>query len=103
LGSNKVTDEKLRQVIEAVPPVTLPPRAHGPQELEWEPVGEQPPVWIWVQWPDRVAEQVPGFVVASNDRVCVVRFETDRGTRQVTVWRPAVRRRSPQLRGSATA
>jgi hypothetical protein len=93
LGSTKVTDEKLQRVLDSVPPVTLPHTAYGPVELTWLPPGEYVAVWAWVQWPDRAATRVPAFVHGYNDRVCLIKFETDTGTRQVSVWRNAVRKR----------
>jgi hypothetical protein len=93
VGSNKVSDEKFRSMVESVAPVTLPARAYGPKPLEWLPQDRKSTVWAWVQWPDRPAERVAAHVEGFNDRVVIVTFSTPTGTRQVCVWRNAVRRR----------
>jgi hypothetical protein len=94
VGSTKVTDEKLSAVLNGVAPVTLPHQAYGPQELTWLPPGGETPVWAWVQWPDRPASREPAVVHGFNDRVCLIKIETSTGTRQLTVWRNAVRKRT---------
>lgn len=92
MGSTLVTDEKLQIVLDAMAPCTLPPAAYGPQPLDWNT--ERALVWAWISWPCKAAERVPAWVMASNDRVVVVAWDTDRGERNTVVWRNAVTRRS---------
>ena len=91
MGSTLVTDEKLQLVLDAMAPCTLPAEAYGPQALEWS--AKRAPVWAWVTWPYKAAERIPAWVMASNDRVVVVSWNTDRGERNTVVWRNAVTRR----------
>ena len=93
LGSTKVTDEKLQFVLDNMAPCTLPAAAYGPHALEW--TRERQPVWAWITWPHRPAERLAGWVMAANDRVCVVAWDTERGERNTVVWRNAVTRRRP--------
>jgi hypothetical protein len=75
-------------------PVTLPQQAYGPRPIEWTQA--RPPVWVWVQWRDRAAERVRGYVKGHNDRVCIVAIEGPGGGWEIVVWRPAVSHRSTQ-------
>lgn len=89
-------DRKSAEKLAAMPspPCTLPQQAFGPSPIEWVQQGEtRPCVWVWISWPDRVAERVPAVAVGWNDRVVVVEWDTDRGTRNVVVWRNAVTKR----------
>ena len=92
MGSTLVRDEKPQIVLDAMAPCTLPAAAYGPKPLEWLD-RDRPPVRAWVSWPYKAAEQVEGWVMASNDRVVVVAWNTDRGERNTVVWRNAVTRR----------
>jgi hypothetical protein len=91
LGSTLVTDKKLQVVLANVAPCTLPASAYGPQPLSW--TEKRAPVWAWISWPHKPAERIPAWVTASNDRVVVVAWDTDRGERNTVVWRNAVARR----------
>jgi len=74
------------------PPVTLPQQAYGRRPIEW--TLSRPPVWVWVQWRDRAAERVPGYVKGHNDRVCVVAVDGAGGGWEIVVWRAAVSHRT---------
>jgi len=75
-------------------PLTLPAQAYGPQPIEWvQPPRSKPPVWVWVQWPDRPAERIAAFASGWNDRVVIVEWSGSGGTRDTVVWRNAVTRR----------
>jgi len=75
-------------------PCTLPAQAYGPHPIEGVQHGQsKPPVWAWVQWPDRPAERIPAFASGWNDRVVVVEWTGPGGTRDTVVWRNAVTRR----------
>lgn len=100
MGTNRRYAEATHRAYEAqlasapAPPCTLPQQAYGPQPIEWVPAGQtRPPVWAWISWPDDVAERVPAVACGWNDRVVIVEWMTDRGTRNVVVWRNAVTRR----------
>ena len=73
-------------------PCTLPSSAYGPQPIEWAD-RSRPAVWAWITWPHKIAERVPAFATGWNDRVVIVEWETDTGTRSTVVWRNAVTRR----------
>lgn len=73
------------------PPCTLPQQAYGPNPIEWAGKS-RPPVWAWISWPDRPAERIPAHACGWNDRVVIVEWGTDRGTRNTVVWRNAVTR-----------
>lgn len=92
MGSMKVTDEKLELVLANIAPCTLPAQAYGKSEVVWTRPGS--PVWAWVTWPHRPAERIAAWAVGWNDRVVVVRWDTDRGDVQTVVWRTAVTRRT---------
>lgn len=99
MGSNKRYaehyDRMYAEKLETMPasPCTLPQQAYGPNPIEW--AGRQrPSVWAWISWPDRPAERTPAVATGWNDRVVIVEWMTDRGTRNVVVWRNAVTRRS---------
>lgn len=84
----------IQRVAASIAPVTLPIQAWGPQEVTW--LKERPPVWVWISWPNQVAERLPGFVLAMNDRVVIVEVKPDIWSRwQPVVWRNAVTRRVP--------
>ena len=83
-------------------PVTLPQQAYGPEEITWVK-GERPPVWAWVNWPDRPAERIAAFATGWNDRIVVVNWYTSHGAVSAVVWRNAVRRRRSALPGGASA
>lgn len=92
----------LEIVLTSIAPCTLPEAAWGPQPIEWQT--EHPAVLAWITWPHKAAERVEGTAAGWNDRVVVVRWYTDRGTRETVVWRNAVTRRqkpgSPGLSSS---
>lgn len=75
-------------------PVTLPYQAYGPNPIEWAGVSERPTVSVWVQWEQGPATRIVATAHGWNDRVVVVRWDTDFGPLQTTVWRQAVARRS---------
>lgn len=81
--------------IDRTRPVTLPQQAYGPQEIEW--VRKRPPVWAWVQWPDKPAERIPAYAHGWNDRVVVITWQALGGERSCVVWRNAVTRRTRGL------
>lgn len=94
VGSNKVTDEKLAQMLASPRAITLPVQAYGPQPIEW---AETPAsVWAWISWADRPAERVVAVATGWNDRVVVIEWDGPGGSRSVVVWRNAVTRRAPE-------
>lgn len=76
-------------------PTTLPPSAWGPEPIVWAKPGERASVWAWISWPDRVAERTPARAKGWNDRVVIVEWDAEGGSRDTVVWRNAVTRRSP--------
>lgn len=88
MGSTRVTGEKLDRALASVAPCTLPTPAWGRERIEW--FEERRPVWVWVSWPDRPAERVPGWAVAANDRVVFVHVPCPGGHWEPVVWRNAV-------------
>lgn len=73
-------------------PISLPPSAWAPDPLEW--LAEPAPAWMWISWPHRATERLPGYVLATTRRVCVVAVATGPGQRwEPVVWRNAVTRR----------
>lgn len=74
-------------------PVTLPSQAFGPQPIEWPAPADRPSVRAWVQWDHGPATRIVATAHGWNDRVVVVRWDTDFGPLQTTVWRGAVTRR----------
>ena len=77
------------------PPCTLPQQAYSPNPIEWVRQGQiRPSVWAWITWPHDAAQRVPAVATGWNDRVVIVEWNTDRGTRSVVVWRNAVTRRT---------
>lgn len=92
MGSTKVTDEKLNQVLERHSPITLPAQAYGPQKVEWTKT--PPMVRAWIQWPHKAAERVQGVALGWNDRIVVVRWNTAGGDVECVVWRNAVSRKT---------
>lgn len=102
MGTNKryaeYYDQRSAEKLVAMPepPCTLPQQAFGPNPIEWVRQGQpRPSVWAWITWPHTVAERVPAVATGWNDRVVVVEWNTDRGTRNVVVWRNAVTQRKP--------
>lgn len=92
MGSNKVSDEKWRKMLDAPSPVSVPQQAYGPRPLEYR-ARDREPVWAWVNWSNGSHTPESCFVVAANDRVVRVAFYGPRGEHQVVVWRSAVRHR----------
>jgi hypothetical protein len=88
VGSNKVSDAKLEQMLASPAVITLPVQAYGPQPIEWAERG--PLVWVWISWAHKPAERVQGIATGWNDRVVVVEWDGDGGTRSTVVWRNAV-------------
>ena len=72
-------------------PVTLPAQAYGREPIEW--ARERPPVWVWVQWDRGPATRIAAWARGWNDRVVVVEWTGEHGTRDTVVWRQAVSRR----------
>lgn len=90
MGSNNVSDEKLKLVLERMPPCTLPKQAFGPNEIEWAGPSERRSVWAWITWPNGAATRVKAAAHGWNDRVVVVQWNTTVGDVQCVVWRNAV-------------
>ena len=72
-------------------PCTLPQQVFGPDPVRW--TREQPPVWVWVSWPDRAAERIAAYARGWNDRVVIVAWYGPRGQVDCVVWRNAVAHR----------
>jgi hypothetical protein len=76
-------------------PLHAPSSRVRPRTYQWVPLGRsKPPVWAWVQWPQRPAERIAAFASGWNDRVVIVEWSGPGGTRNAVVWRHAVRRRT---------
>lgn len=91
MGSTRVSDEKLQLMLSSVAPVTLPMQAYGREPIEW--FEDRAPVWVWVSWPDRVAERTAGWALGGNNLVVIVEIPCAGGHWQPVVWRNAVSRR----------
>lgn len=91
--ADQIDERNRERLLNAPPsPMTLPMQAFGPREIEWTQA--RPPVWVWVQFPDRPAERRKGYVKGHNDRVCVVWVDGLGGGWEIVVWRNAVSHRS---------
>ncbi|MFE1663418.1 hypothetical protein [Microbacterium sp. P02] len=79
-----------QRIADATPrPCTLPAAAYGPHELQWAE-RSLPPVWAWITWPYGPATRIPAYAKGWNDRVVIVEWNTNTGTRDTVVWRNAV-------------
>lgn len=85
---DRLNDARIMEASERPNPVTLPPTAFGPVELEW--LKPPLPVWAWLQWAGHPAEKVACLAKARNDRVVLVSWEPSALSRSVYVWRQAV-------------
>lgn len=88
MGSTKVSEEKLGQTLARVAPCTIPQPAWGSQPVEWSTAPR--PVWVWVPWPDRPAQRLPGYATGANDRVVMIAFDVGGDHWEPVVWRNAV-------------
>ncbi|MDN3494330.1 hypothetical protein QL996_00125 [Planococcus sp. APC 4015] len=95
---DRLNDQRSAAAAERPAPVTLPPAAWEPLELDWSHPAV--PVWAWLQWATGPAEKLPCLAHAWNQRVVLVSWEPGGLPRTVFVWRQAVTRRAS--RGHST-